>query len=525
MIRVCYHYHKEKRLKRTRMPVLDDDVKKELHAIARKFQIDDEGFVQDLYLMLKSTGRALMSRKNAKRNVKRMMKDEGWTWTAAYKRMAKHYSFFRKLKHLPYFLKLCQVKDTYDAVERLLAIFKKLSAKTQPARCNACNHAKDCAFGKQFSKGHTSYHNMPNTFSIDHTKKVSKDCKEPPSAVDPLVHAVIALSILTVILDPIQGAAFAEHMEQNGGESATVELVNMMIPMNQVGKATPEFDATFTGESFVKRLEQMVDDVTSRQLAIFELARTFNETLLPGESEEKEDVEYISHDFRAREIRTVEEVPKALPGEVIDDDMMDKKLVTGELQVRQDMQRQKKKQYFHTLLDVSGSMNSMIAPNVYALHKKGTFASALCLSVIKKISLEQGTMLFRFFAGQPDRLKIADDDDSMADLARMVGISDFNGGGTEIMLALKAACEDIREKEKEGKGKAEILLISDAESYVDESKLAGILKDDIRLHVLDVSPQGYIAHADTPLRKLAASYYKVDPQSIQFDDIAKAASD
>lgn len=534
MIQVCYSYNADPKLRRTKMPKLEAQERKVLDGIAKKFQCGNLGFVYDLFLMLKSRGRALMARKKAKKQVDKLRQETGKPYIEVFRSFTQHYAFMRKLGRLPYFQKLCDVADTYDAVERIMGIFRKLYQKSRPSTCNACSLMPQCPYGQQFMhKGPDELDGQKLNEGLTH----DDDCHTPPGT-DMLLQAMAAMAVLMVLADDIQGGA-AQAMIDGGRagigkdtgptldepKKATAKLIAMLRALNRRGGPTPDFDATFSGEDLIEAIDKAIDDITHGQLAVLELARTFNETLLPDGSEEKEEVEYIAHDQKPREIRDPEELRKVYPSEMVDDDLMDKRLAMKELRVRQDMERRVKKQYFHIIFDVSGSMSEVLGVNKHGLHNKGSLAQALSLAVIKKVGMESGTMLFRFFAGAPDRLRIAADQDALADLARIVGLSDFNGGGTDIMSAINQACDDIKEQEKNGLGKAEILLISDGESPVDDKELEKALNGHIKLHVLDVSPSGHYSGDHKTLQKLAASYIKVDPNNLNFKDIAEAAAD
>lgn len=511
MIRVCYEGGKKNGKK---YPVVTEQIKKDLQGMCRKFLITDEGFVIDLWLLVMTEGKALMSFDKAREKARKLA-DKKLSWISVYKTMMNQHGVLSKLRKLPYFSKLCSVPDKLDAVERLLTLFKKIHAKTQTSKCAICPQYLKCQAGRAACGG-----------SNPANLKIAAGCKRPPLTQINIVECVqTAIGFLKMLADPTQGNFLTTQVSADGAL-----LLNTMQQSSMAGVPTEEFDTTFTGTNLYNAIDKLVDELTQQQLVIFELARVFNDHLLPGGIDEKVESDVVADDHKPREIKSTEEILKAYPEELVDSDRMDKRLALGEIQVRQDMKREKKKQYFQVLLDVSGSMRDAISANMYALVNKASLASALCLSVMKKVQLEKGRMLFTFFAGIPDRTRIAEDYDAFADLSRQIGLCDFSGGGTDIQAALLQGCNNIRNQEKEGKGKAEILLITDGESYLSEPELVKAFGNDIKLHVLDVSPmkqvkgKTYYSTAYATLNNLAVSYRKIDPLNLDLNDIAKVVT-
>lgn len=96
--RVCYSWSSNPKFKRSKMPKLETDEKKDLQGIAKKFVCTNFGFVYDLYLMLKSGGKTLMAWEKAKRAIPKMREKFGVDYTTAYKVLNKQHTFFTRLK-------------------------------------------------------------------------------------------------------------------------------------------------------------------------------------------------------------------------------------------------------------------------------------------------------------------------------------------------------------------------------------------------------------------------------------------
>lgn len=504
MIRVCHD--------RSTDPTMPDisPVVDELNALSTRFQMESEGFAQDLWLMLMTKGRALRSRKIVLADANRLRRKAKVTFGDSYKTVSKHYGFMRKLSRMAYFRKLCDVKDKLEAVERLLAIFRKLFAKQQKSMCSSCPKYGKCERGL----------GVLSSDEVDPNLPVADGCIAP-SGDSIIAQLYMALAFLATVTDAIQGEALAAQLEREGSNDSA-KLVRVMMNSGVPGKGAKVFDTQFTtGEHLLQAIDKMVDELTMKELAVFELARVFNEALLPSESEVKEDVQHISHDQKPREIQAIEEVQKALPSEFVSDTLMDKRITSGEMLVRQDMERHKRKNYFHILIDMSGSMLDLVTTNSRGMLTKGNMATALSLSILKRVSDEKGVLMLRFFSGAPDRLRRAEAVEDYAAIARLLGLSNYNGGSTRIQLAIDSSVKDIVEDTTNSLKKAEVLLITDGEDRLDVPTLKKALDDNqIKMHVLDVGPVGDINEA---LKAVAATYYKVNPNDLNLTEIARRA--
>ncbi len=504
--------------------MVDSKVGKELQAAAKKFMVKESGFVIDLYMLLKTNGTALIGRSTLKKIIADLKKS-GMKFTEAYRFANKQFSVMYRIKKLPYFDKLCAARDLIDSVERLLAIFQSLSNKLQPAKCTACHLMPQCAFGSQF--------NYTTSFTADTVNRnliVHDDCPHPPIA-NIQSQASNVITLLFIMADPISGAGMAGALGQtNPNVALQLSTVGVLFCDSNGGKSS-DFDATFTANDVLTGIEKFVTEITSKQLAIFELARTFTETLLPGEHDNKIRTDEPARDVESRNLLHTSEVTRALPSEMaMDDDAFDRKIATKELAVRQDITKQKKKQFFYMLIDISISMQAALLPNKYALIHKSSLASALALSVMKKVMEEKSKLFLRFFCGQVDRLRVAQDVNEFADTARMIGLSSYNGGGTDIMRSLTTAYWDIK-----GGGefsKAEILLITDGEDSRIceddvENRYVGLktITKNVVLHVLDISPGNQRTKAQELLKQYAKHYSRIDPNTIDFAKVANQACD
>ena len=486
-------------------------VETDLRSLARRFQVPDNDFPVDLWLMLMTKGRATRSRKIVLKEANKTA-NKGQKFGEAYKAVSRQFAFFKKLSRMAYFRKLCDVQDRVEAVERLLAIFAKLFAKKQESLCSNCSEQGNCPYGQH----------LTNTNTVDNTLLISPDCPFKPPAAGAVGAMMSALNFLAIAIDPVQGGALVAQLT-SAGNYDSAQVVEALIVAGEPGKGAKVFDATFTtGEHLLDAIDKLVNDFSKKELAVFELARVFNDALLPAEEEHKEEVDITSHDQSPREIRSLEEIQKALPAEFISDDLMDKRLSSGEMLVRQDMERRKRKNYFHILIDMSGSMRGLVSSNTNGFLSKGNLASALALSILKRVALEKGVVLLRFFEGAPDKLRKAEKDDEYGAIARLLGLSDYNGRSTRIGLALETGINDIVAKAKNDMGKkAEVLLISDGQDHINKVDIIKRLKDaGVKLHVLDVEAG---SGENAELKEAASTYYKVDPNKLDLTEIAKKA--
>ncbi len=147
-------------------------------------------------------------------------------------------------------------------------------------------------------------------------------------------------------------------------------------------------------------------------------------------------------------------------------------------------------------------------------------------SIVKKIRREKGIAFVRFFADGPGPLMMAKQDhpqDEFNPILMNLINANYNGGGTNLLAAIKAAVKDISAADaKEPLAKVTILMITDMGDNFNEAALRNAL-GKYELSVLDVSGtnNAYDAKNETHLafKAVATKFYKVNQQQVDLDKI------
>lgn len=473
--------------------------------IDKKYEVEDVDLVCDIMGLLHTRGWKLIS---ASERNRLLYGSRNKNTVSARSLINAQYSFLRSLKEMALFHKFCEVAEKHsleEATDRLVALMRAMHRKERESFCTACQLQSGCSFGL--------FTTQPNKYpGYNAGSPKHQDC--PMNAQQAVGSAVLqqGLTALIALIDPAMLAMVA-------GKSGHTMMVGMAKSLASP-QGSQQFDATFTGRDIMQAMGDIVDKLTSAQLAIFQIARTIETKVKVSKGRKLEKSTDPTKAIDMVKMESVADVTKAPPSvNVLPDVLKQYRIGTSALQVRQNMQLQEKKQLFYVLLDSSGSMSGGLATNKNGFLCRAHVASALSLAVIKKTIEEKGMMYFRFFAGSPDYLHKATNLHDLVDLSRQIGIGDFNGGSTSLQKALSAAFADIQ-KGKDTISKAEVLLITDGCASVEE----GILKKEMKgtkLHVLEITEKGSgVPDSRKVLKRLAETYVETNPDEIDFNKIA-----
>jgi len=285
------------------------------------------------------------------------------------------------------------------------------------------------------------------------------------------------------------------------------------------------FDATFTGEYVLGNMEKVVDALTSKELVMFNLARTFDEYIDKREKGLLKESQAPDETVTPEQISSVAEAVRATPSDLALPDLLRTyNMATTQMTKIEHQQPESKKQLHYILLDASGSMNGSVSPNKYAFVSKGDVAGALSLASIKKALEEKSKMYFRFFAGDVDILHSAETVEDFTHLSRVIALCNYNGGSTRIGVALETAFDDIQKGSKDI-SKAEVLLLSDGQDQVDADHLRKQMAST-KLNTLEIlSGSGRGGSARDSLKRLSKTYVEIDPNTVDFENVSKVVPD
>ena len=483
--------------------------KEAVKTISAKYEVNSEDIVSDVMGLLKSDGRGLISRAMRFKMLAKLRK-QGIAVSDIRKDMDHQYTFLSKLKGFKLFLKFCDLVRTHsleEATDRLIALIRSIYKKERKSFCLTCTLQTQCEHGK-FEAGLSG---------IDGA--VHQDCPKNLQAVPMAGQQMMqGLNAMLSLINPATLGMLSAKMPGSTGQFMQGLAVAISGASSQ---KLNYFNATFTGSDMMKNMQEIVDNLTAAQLAIFDVARTIDASLqktkgkkLIASHEPEKSVALVKMEH-FQDVTKVSPSSAALPSI-----LKSYRLGTKQLQVQQNMKVQGKKQLLHVMCDSSGSMDQEIMSNKNGFLKRGHVASALCLAVIKKAMEEKSMVFFRFFAGGPDILHKAKTMHDLIDIARKVGLGDYNGGSTDIQKAVATAFKDIQAGKDEIL-KAEVLLITDGQASVDSVALSKEQKKT-KLHVLEITNAGRsTSESQKELKGLAETYMEINPNSVDFSKMAK----
>lgn len=187
---------------------------------------------------------------------------------------------------------------------------------------------------------------------------------------------------------------------------------------------------------------------------------------------------YPSNHIEVEPIVDASELEYVLPEEMLlPMPEFNRRFVSDELLAIKFYDQEIKSKLLYILLDISGSMAAMLITGF----PRHVWARGVIVNLLLNAQKEGGKFFFREFDSRPYDLTIVNTVSEMNTLATRLLRSNRDGGDTDILKAVSTACSDIRMKGGDI-AKAELLLVSDGESNMNEGQLRGLLGADINLH-------------------------------------------
>lgn len=514
---------------------LKPDVSKLLAVIARENALPDPGFIEDVFALMRLRGNGIPDKTRIDAMAHVIATKIGQREVGINLLLSKRKMMLDRLVQLPYFLALSSQTDLIDSCRRLMVTFRTFYKKVRQAQCLTCNYKPNCDFGKQYGG---SVAKITNVIDPNYSKKVHPDCPVRPE-IDSTNQLVQAMQKMQQMLNKQSKAAVAaaQAADPNGGniQGAQQAIEDMDDPtldadvsdeqldpeesgdyMMPDSEASPGqsigFKTSFTAQHFCTITEQYVKDVSMGQLVIYELGSKLDIALQGREVEDFKPVPYTAKDKDPDHIKSVTEIAKVQSSQyALDDEVFEAKLMKKELVKHEFKEPQSKKKLLYLLVDSSGSMSTGIghggsAGNVFT---RGSLATVLCMALVRKVARDEGICYARFFEGSPGPLNQAVRKDEFPQLEKWVADNDYNGGGTSIISALKAAARDIKNADKDSPlAKSIILLITDGDDWMKRDDVKKVIGES-ELHVLDVAGGGR-STINEELKASATKYFKAD---------------
>lgn len=522
---------------------LADDVKRLLKQIAYEGAIDDPGFVEDIFALMRLKGSGLPDKDRIKVMADAIGAKMNRPPIGINLLMTKRKMILEKLIQLPYFMALFAQDDLIASTRRLVMTFRTFYKKVREAQCVTCHLKTTCAFGMQYGQAAQM---ITKVLDVNYDRKVHVDCPVRPeiSAANQFWASVNQLAAVTKagpvqsVVDRVDG--ITSKVEDVLNANGTVPDVRMdEDTLSDVDNCDPDhgdlddyvpaaallgdgpgspgmgigFRTSFTGNHVCKVTEDFVEQVTREQLAIFELGMRFDVALSSAEALNFKPVEHMADDQEPTNIKSLSDLARlaasqhALPDEVFDAKLEKKELVVANYK---EPDEKKKKKLLYLLIDSSGSMALQLGNGSFGLFTRASLASVMALSLARKARDEGGIIYCRFFEGSAGSRHKAETKAEFASLMQFIGKNDYDGSSTNVQSALNAACRDIRAaKSKTTLAMSDILLITDCEDQLSSDAVKqAMLGLDGELNVIDVA--GSTTGKSLALVEAANNYYKVN---------------
>jgi uncharacterized protein with von Willebrand factor type A (vWA) domain len=239
---------------------------------------------------------------------------------------------------------------------------------------------------------------------------------------------------------------------------------------------------------------QLVKEVAERlpelELEVFRLAAAQDHLTFDLQtSRELVAVNYPTSNVEVEPMSTYDQLPELLPEQLLmTNDQFYHALAEQHLLILQHYEQIVKQKLLYMLLDVSGSMERVMANGM----PRHVWARGVTLNLLRKALHGDAQYYMRMFDGGTYDLYQSLNADEAARLIDLVLNLSFRGEGTNIFGALQRGCADIREQSSVKE--AELLLITDGEDGVKYSveKVKELLGDDIRLHIAFIGTQSEV---------------------------------
>lgn len=288
----------------------------------------------------------------------------------------------------------------------------------------------------------------------------------------------------------------AEKMEQllDEVDSLSEEELDMLDPKGENHEVAQESDGKKTGHQELNKLkvaEDLVDGSNKR--AMLDISRKLDEfAKLQAHRQVREEPDPAGEEIRQRPIKSLSELPKvsktawAMRQEAPTHFLY--KAVSGQLQVRERITRNERKQAIFILLDGSGSMDS---------GKRHWKATGVVMNRLKAVLSGDAEVWLSVFDTKLGKVQHAGTPAEARELIKKFADNNYSGGGTDITESVKAAHTFMETEIKKGAAlyRPEIVVLTD-----EDTSVSGLRKTDIpgtRVHgfAMEVSNPSLVAFA------------------------------
>ena len=534
---------------------LKKDLRHLLGEIAHQHSVEDSGMTEDLFCLLRNKGAGLPTDERMEKMADVIAVRLNIIRPLALLSLRKRRYVLRNLVALPYFKALCMEHAAKPSagVDRLLQTFREMTRKIRQAQCLTCQYRATCAFGTQFGDSVTD---ITKVVDPDYDKKVHADCPERPQITTLNQMAIFAQQFAAAT--PITSGAIGQTAAQLQSEwdeamKAMEEELKKNPPPDDddsddtsdpeerleddvglgVGGAArvkATFTATTTGSNFARVNDKLVQQLTVAKMVLFELGHQLNASLSKATKGKYKPTSVVSEKSEVKNLKSSTEISSVSPAQhALPDDMFNARVAKRSLQVRKFSEQEDKKFLLYVLVDISGSMSEPIGGGGgWGLVTRGQIASTLAIAMLTRVREDGGMVFKRFFEDAPATRSSARKKVEFEPLLRSLALADYNGGGTNVTLALRTALEDISQAKDEIRD-CEILLITDGDDTIhgaDQTFLVDTMKKfKIKLNTLNVKTSGSDhGNAAKVLPVISTKYLRVNPATVnltQFVELVK----
>ena len=272
-----------------------------------------------------------------------------------------------------------------------------------------------------------------------------------------------------------------ENTEQNDGEGKSEEREN--APLNDKPQG---FDNS-------KAVEKILKHWDAAQIHVMSLCQDLDLVMRLKKSGKESPTEFPEDGIDIRGMRSLGEVSRALPSQhALPSDIFYQRMARHELLIKEWTTKKERKNILYMLLDRSGSMGRMYS--YYGIDKKSKlmWGCSVAISYLRNMVKKGDIFGFRFFESKVGPLFIAETPKEGGQLIDHIFKHAGDSGGTDIQCALNQAIHDISTKKDKRIEKADIMILTDGESHIDERKLQeDLTKHRIHLHTVVLGRSSY----------------------------------
>lgn len=514
---------------------LKPDVAIYLKKVSKRFSVQDPGFTEDLFIVVKSMpAPPIPDPVGLPKLVEEEAKRLGRNKSAVRSLLGKRRQLLMAIASAPSVQRAVKQKmPPLELLNRALTLFRQLFGLIRASKCLTCPLINNCQFGTQYG---TKVRDVTKVIDADFSRKVHNDCPLLPEIT---MENQIASS--NEFLSQIDQAAMIAAGGDPGGFATELEQAQQALEQNLNSSDPDEEDDDYSIEEELMSSAQskkagkrdvfdvndevgtltplpdaFINDLSAEKLVLYQLAMRFEAALEADKTINFKPVAENEMEKQERTIQSISDVTKVKLSEHLkSDEMFEKQLHSKELLMNESLRPDTKKQLLHILVDVSGSMSGEFSRTTAhgPMITRASLASALTIALLRKLKRDGAIAYLRRFEGKPDKLQYAVTPKEFDDLALVFARCRFDGGGTCITSAIKAAVADINGKVKPHISNAEILMITDAEDSFDGNALRTIL-GNVPLNVLDVS-----GDTNKKLESLSDNYFAANKKSASVADI------